>query len=127
MQRIAPIAALIPAALALIGSAPPPPVPGGPIGVLQQGHYLCEMPGDATGPIGHPVADIDFRIVNASGYNAGGKHGNYLLTGDILTMTTGTLKGLKFHRVSERFLRRIEDNGEDGPLRCVLTGRTLRP
>lgn len=122
MSRFLALALVAPA---LVAAAPPPPVPGGPIGVLQQGRYSCEMPGDAAGPVGYPAKDLDFSIVNGSGYNIKGKRGVYLLTGDIVTMTSGALKGLKFHRVSDRFLRKIESDGHDGELRCVMTVRRM--
>jgi hypothetical protein len=101
--------------------AAPPPVPGGPIATLPIGTYTCEMPGDAGGAAGKPVADHVFRIVNSSSYKVGAVRGSYLFVGDRVTMTGGTLKGLRLHRISSTFLRQVKDDGSDGEMRCVLT------
>lgn len=105
------------------GADEPPPVPGGRIGTLALGRYSCELPGDAGGIGRKPVPEYDFRIVNASSYKAGGIRGSYLYTGEHVTMTGGKLKGMKFHRISTGFLRQLDENGEDSPLRCVLASR----
>lgn len=113
--------ALISATLAV--AAEPPPVPGGRIGTLAIGRYSCELPGDAGGIGRKPVPEYDFRIVNSSSYKIDSIRGSYLYTGDHVTMTGGKLKGMKFHRVSTGFLRQVHENGEEGPLRCVLASR----
>lgn len=117
-------------AAVLLGAAPgcatadsPPPVPGGRIGTLAFGHYACELPGDATSPAGTRMPEFDFIVVNASSYKAGGIRGSYLLVADTVIMSGGKLKGLRLHRISPGFLRRIADDGSDGDLRCVLTGQ----
>lgn len=125
MRRVssASAAAFIPAlALLLTGAASPgpPPVPGGLIGTLEQGRYTCELPGDASGPVHVPASEFNFTVIRGSSYRAGGIRGSYLLTGDLITMTGGKLKGLKLHRISDGFLRRVEADGSDGELRCVL-------
>lgn len=114
-------AALVVLPLAAGASPKPPLVPGGRIGTLPIGTYTCEMPGDAGGSAGKPVADHEFRVVNASSYKNGAIRGSYLLTGDRVTMTGGTLKGLVLHRVSQGFLRQVKPDGTDGEMRCVLT------
>lgn len=103
---------------------PPPAVPGGEIGTLTVGKYICEMPGDAGGPVGKVLPEYGFRVVNASSYKAGGIRGSYLYTGDRVVMTGGTLKGLKLLRVSDGFLRQIDDNGSETGMRCVLTSHS---
>jgi hypothetical protein len=95
-------------------------VPGGLIGTLPQGKYSCELPGNAGGPVRVAAAEFDFTVILGSSYRADGQRGSYLLTGDLVQMTGGKLKGLKLHRISNGFLRRVEANGEDGELRCVL-------
>ena len=111
-------------ALTLIAAAPPseppPPVPGGLIGTLPQGRYTCELPGNAGGPIRVAASEFDFTVILGSSYRAGSERGSYLLTGDVVQMTDGKLKGLKLHRISSGFLRRIDANGLDSELRCVL-------
>jgi len=118
---ILPLLALVPGFA--LASPEPSPVPGGRIGTLPIGIYTCEMPGDAAGPAGKPVADHEFRVVNASSYKAGGTRGSYLFTGSRVTMTGGKLKGLILHRMSEGFLRKVNKDGSDGEMRCVLTSR----
>ncbi len=119
-----PLALLAPALL-LMGTGcsaqtPPPPVQGGPIDTLPLGTYTCELPGDAGGAAGKAVADYEFRIVNSSSYKASGLRGSYLFTGDRVTMTGGKLKGLRLHRISSKFLRKMNDDGSDSEMRCVL-------
>lgn len=121
MRRVLSAAA---AAFVLVGAAPkadrPPPVPGGLIGTLPQGKYTCELPGNAGGPVRVAAADFDFSVILGSSYRADGVRGSYLLTGDLVHMTGGKLAGLKFRRISDGFLRRIDANGQDGEMRCVL-------
>lgn len=118
--------ALISPVLLLIGTLPAAastPVPGGEIGTLEIGHYVCELAGDATGPVGRHVPEADFRITNASSYRVNGVGGSYLLTGDRVVLTSGLRKGEHYRRVSSGFLRKTAADGSDGPLRCVLTSR----
>lgn len=81
------------------------------------------MPGEAGGLVGKPLPEYEFRIVNASAYKAQGERGSYLYVGDTVTMTGGKLKGLKLHKLSGNFLRKVEANGSDGEMRCVRTSR----
>lgn len=121
----ASVTALI-AALALsacVATAEPPTVPGGRIGTLVPGRYVCEMPGDAAGEVGKPIPDFEFRVVNASSYKAGGVRGSYLRTGNRVLMTGGPLKGLRLRSITQGFLRRVAEDGSDGPMRCVLSSR----
>jgi hypothetical protein len=107
------------ALLAALATGPVIAAPGGPIATLQLGSYVCELPGDATGPAGLRVPDQDFAIINASSYAAAGGRGSYLLTGDTVAVTSGPKKGQRFTRVSNSFLRLIDANGTDSPLRCI--------
>ena len=113
--------ALLIAILAGAGAGAPAAqaAPGGPIGVLPLGAYICELPGDATGPAGRRQPDAEFRIVYGSGYRTATGQGIYLFTGDRLTFTSGPFKGQAYHRTGRSFLRRVMPDGKDGPLRCV--------
>lgn len=93
--------------------------PGGPIDTLPAGHYVCELPGDVSGAAGIHQPTEDFEVLNANTYTTGSGRGTYLLTGDSLNMTSGPKRGQRFHRLSDRFLRLIGSDGNDGPLRCV--------
>lgn len=105
--------------LAALAASPSLGAPGGPIDTLQLGSYVCELPGDATGPAGHRVAGEDFTVLNASSYATPGGRGSYLLTGDRMVVTSGPKKGQRFHRVSASFLRLMQADGSDSELRCV--------
>ena len=109
--------------IALLGAAPAAAVPGGEIGTMPIGTYICELPGDATGPVGRHQPDEDFAIVNASSYRTKGSMGSYLLTGDELTMTSGQHQGKRYRRESNGFLRLIDPDGAAGDLRCVRRKR----
>jgi hypothetical protein len=109
--------------LALSLAAPAQAVPGGEIGTLDIGRYVCELPGDASGLAGRAVPTVDFAVVNASSYRSGDAMGTYLLTGDRMVMTSGPRKGERYHRVSRDFLRRIGRDGRDTTLRCVRASR----
>ena len=117
MPRI-PIAAL-PCLSLLALALPASAAPGGPIGTLPRGPYVCELPGDALGPRGDRKPEFDFTVIQGSSYRAGDAIGTYLLTGDRMTFTSGPFDGARFHRVAGGFLRRMEADGSDGDLRCV--------
>lgn len=93
--------------------------PGGKIGTLQQGEYACELPGDAMGPAGYRQSGEGFTIVNSSSYAVEQGRGAYLLTGDVMTFTSGPRQGERYHRISTSFLRRMAADGSDTELRCV--------
>ncbi len=124
MKRlIASIIALPPLAapmlVAALLTAPAFATPGGPLGVLQIGTYICELPGDATGPAGLHQESANFDVINASSYRNAKGRGTYLKTGDIVVMTSGPKRGERYHQLSDNFLRRIGPDGSDSDLRCV--------
>jgi len=87
------------------------------------GDYICELPGDATGPAGIHVPGEDFMVVTASSYRAGEAIGSYLLAGGQLTMTSGPLQGNRYKRQSEGFVRKVDEQGKPSDLRCVRRKR----
>ncbi len=108
-------------ALALLALANPvAAAPGGPIGTLELGNYICELPGDAAGPAGRHVPEQDFRVINDSSYAVGPVRGNYLMTGDRVTITSGPKYGQRFRRQTTNFLRALDSAGNDSDLHCVL-------
>lgn len=111
------------AALLMMLSAPLGATPGGEINTLPLGDYVCELPGDATGPAGHRVPAEDFSVVTASSYRAGEALGSYLLIDSQLTMTGGPHQGKRYHRQSGGFVRKLDEQGKPGDLRCVLRKR----
>lgn len=119
-------AALLAAALFAAGAAHA--VPGGDLGVLPKGPYVCELPGDAGDPGiagGRHQPESDFEVIGDSAYRSGGKRGIYLLTGDRLVMTTGPLEGRRFRRIGPSFVRQLAADGSDGELRCIRSLQTL--
>jgi len=121
-MRILSISALALALVPAVALA----VPGGEIGTLPTGRYLCEKPGDATGLIAVRVPEGDFRVLASSSYAVDGKRGSYLLTGDRMVMTGGPFEGRAFLRTSIGYLRQIGPDGHPSELRCVLTARGMR-
>jgi hypothetical protein len=108
------------AALVLAGAAAHA-ASGGPIGTLMLGRYDCELPGSAAGALAQRDPRTSFTVVTSSRYTAGAAMaGTYLLRGDTVTMTSGPLAGTRLLRRNGKFLRRIEDDGAPGALRCVL-------
>ena len=102
-----------------LAAAPAKAAPGGAIDTLQLGNYACELPGDATGPVGRRVEAEDFVVVNASSYTTSEGRGTYLLTGDQVTMTSGPKRGEKFRRLTPGFMRKLDTSGAESGLRCV--------
>ena len=108
-------------AIALIAlSGPALAVPGGLLEILPRGNFMCEAPGDASGPVGLHNPSADFAIVNDSSYRTPQGDGIYLLTGNSLVMTSGPMNGIQFRRVTDRFLRKLDANGSETKLRCVF-------
>jgi hypothetical protein len=108
--------------LAFAGSASA--VPGGKLGTLDRGAYVCETAGDAATGRGVPVPEAGFEITNSSTYLTTLGSGRYLRTGDLVTMTSGPRKGERFQVQSERFLRQAASNGSETGLRCIRLGST---
>lgn len=115
IKTAAPFALLAAAAAAYPALA----TPGGEIGTLPQGAYVCELPGKATGPAGIRQDGERFTVLNASSYRTPAGRGTYLLTGDVVTLTSGPRKGERYHKLSGNFLRRMNADGTDSDLRCV--------
>jgi hypothetical protein len=120
MKHFAPLLAAVFAAAV---AAPTLAAPGGRIDTLQIGDYFCELPGDVTGPVGKRMPAEDFSITNASSYDDHGLRGTYLLTGDIVRMTSGPKNGQRFRRQSSGFLRQLNADGTDNALRCIRRTR----
>lgn len=116
-------AAALTGAAAAVSAAPPPPVPGGEIGTLEIGRYVCELPGNAIGEAGRRVAAADFAVLGGSSYRAEGGNGTYLKVGDRAILTSGPRKGEIYHQISRNFLRRVGPDGADSDIRCVRASR----
>ena len=110
--------------IAALGAAPLAAVPGGELGTLELGDYVCEMPGDASGPVGRPLPAYDFSVISASSYIADGRIGSYLLIGDELVMTSGARQGLRFLRKNRGLLKLAAQGTQPAGMRCVLAGHS---
>ena len=93
---------------------------GGLLDTLPRGNFTCELPGDANGAVGQPAPQASFYVMNGSSYSTDAGEGSYLLTGDTVVMTSGPLQGAKYHRMTDRFLRVVDADGNQSRLRCVL-------
>ena len=114
---------LIPALGLLLAASATAQVPtNGPIGTVERGRYVCELPGDAAGDVGIHQPEEDFTIASASRYRSPQGNGTYLRRGDVLTMSSGPRNGDQYAVISPVFLRKIE-NGEPGRLRCYRRER----
>lgn len=111
----------IPAILVLFVVAAPAATaaPGGSIATMATGRFDCERPGDALGPAVRRVPEAGFRLLIGSSYEVDGQSGSYLMTGEVLVMTSGPHKGRRFHRDSNNALRELRPDGSPGELRCV--------
>lgn len=105
--------------IALLATGPALAAPGGPLDSLSPGRYVCELPGDASGPAGLRQDQETFVVLNASTYETVAVRGTYLLTGDMVTFTSGPKNGQRFRRISTNFLRKLSPDGSDSVLRCV--------
>ena len=101
------------AMIAFAATGPAFAVPGGELDTLPRGLFVCELPGDANGSVGQLVPEADFAISNDSTYQTDLGYGAYLVTGDQVTMTSGPLRGDRFRRVSDRFLRKLDAAGKE--------------
>jgi hypothetical protein len=110
----------IAAALAAAGASA---APGGKLGTLPQGRYICSTPGDATGPAWNVIPGGGFTINTASTYHTATGSGTYLLTGEKVVFTRGPLKGQRFVQTGSATLRWVDEEGNPGRVRCVRSGR----
>lgn len=109
--------------LGLLAAVPAFAAPGGPIDTIHRGDYYCELPGDATGLAGFVVPEEGFTITNGSSYATPQGGGSYLLTGDVLAITSGPKRGQRYNRLSDNFLRKLDKDGKESTLRCVRRTR----
>jgi len=118
MTRIAASLLLACALLAVPALA----APGGKLGTLERGTYVCEMPGDATTARGIPVPEAGFEVTNDSTYRTAKGRGTYLRTGDEVQITSGPHKGERYKVENENFLRMVGEDGNETGLRCIRLG-----
>ncbi len=109
-------------ALAVMTTLSPPAVAQGRLTLLDQGEYICALPGDAAGTAWIEQEGRDFAIIGGSSYRAGRSGGTYLMEGKQVTFTRGPMRGVKFMRLSSGILQEIEKDGKLGRMRCHRSG-----
>ena len=92
------------------------------LGTIERGHYVCELPGDATAEAGEEQPGESFSIESASRYTAVQGSGTYLRRGDTLIMTSGPRNGDRYRIMGNGFLRKLSGD-TPGRLRCVRQSR----
>ncbi|MBX7481440.1 elongation factor P [Qipengyuania sp. 6D47A] len=120
MKRLAELAL----AAALAGLLSAPGAAQGRLSLLDQGEYICALPGDATGSAWIEQSGRDFAITGGSSYRAARGGGTYLMEGKKVTFTRGPMRGMKFMRLGSGMLQEIARDGKLGRLRCHRAGPT---
>lgn len=105
---------------ALLALASITAVAKGPVETAERGLYVCELPGDAAGPVGQLQPDRNFTIESSSTYRSPQGTGSYLQRDKRLEMTSGPRKGEAYQVVHPGFLRLLQLDGTPARLRCVL-------
>ncbi len=95
---------------------------GGRLGTLQQGEYICALPGDATKAAWTEQPGMGFSITGASSYRSASGSGTYLLEDRTLTFTRGPMKGMMLMRLGSGLLQLVEKDGRLGRMRCHRAG-----
>lgn len=93
----------------------PPSFPAPKLGV-----YACNVPINIGGLIqGTPSTGHFFGLIDTKNYrDFDGKKGTYSLKGDVLTMVSGPLKGIKYKRTGANFYKPMDGNGAIGSISC---------
>lgn len=108
--------------VAMLCAAAPLAARPGPLSTLTLGRYICERPTEPGSQAAATDAAASFAVTTASRYVAAdGTRGTYLLTGDMVEMTSGSLAGTRLKRLRESFLRVVEADGMPGKTRCILS------
>ena len=102
--------------------ATPPAQAQGRLGLLEQGEYVCGLPGSATGPAWREMEAHNFSITGASSYRTDKGSGTYLMEGKRITFTRGPMKGERMMLLSSGLLQELEKDGKLGRLRCHRAG-----
>ena len=110
------------AAAALAATAAPMVQAQGRLGLLEQGEYVCALPGSATGPAWREMDAHNFAITGASSYRTDKGQGTYLLEGNRVTFTRGPMKGHRMMLLSSGLLQELGKDDKLGRLRCHRAG-----
>jgi hypothetical protein len=109
---------------ALAGLAHGPAMAQGRLLLLDQGEYVCALPGDASGAAWVEQEGRDFAITGGSSYRTVRGAGTYLMEGKQVTFTRGPMRGTKMMRLGSGLLQEVGRDGKLGRLRCHRVGPT---
>lgn len=98
------------------------PQAGGGAGPIQTGVYECDAPINVAGSImGSPQTGLFFGVTGPGAYrDFNGGRGAFSVTGNVLTMTSGPLRGTRYRRDGPTLFRPLNAQGQTGSIRCVL-------
>jgi hypothetical protein len=113
-QQMRAVAALVIAVLAAPATASG--------GAIPTGVYECDSPQMIGGVVmPNPSTGHMFGVTGPGAYrDFNGGRGTFSIAGDILTMTSGPLKGIRYRRAMPTLFYPLNAKGERGAIRCVL-------
>ncbi len=94
--------------------------------LLDQGEYVCALPGDATGAAWVEQEGRDFAITGGSSYRTVRGSGTYLMEGKNVIFTRGPMRGVQMLRLGSGMLQEVGRDGKLGRLRCHRSGPLKR-
>ncbi len=103
-----------------VKAAPTPAAASG--GAITPGVYECDSPQMIGGMVmPSPSTGQMFGVTGPGTYrDFNGGRGTFSFAGDILTMTSGPLKGIRYRRAMPTLFYPLDAKGERGSIRCVL-------
>ena len=107
---------------ALASLSAPPAIAQGRLALLDQGEYVCALPGDASGAAWVVQEGREFAITGGSSYRTARGSGTYLMEGKQVTFTRGPMRGAKFMRLGSGLLQQLGRDGKLGRMRCHRAG-----
>jgi hypothetical protein len=107
---------------AVVSLAWAPAFAQGRLSLLEQGEYVCALPGDVTGAAWVEQEGRDFAITGGSSYRTAKGSGTYLMEGKRVLFTRGPMRGARFMRLGSRLLQEVGRDGKLGRLRCHRAG-----
>lgn len=98
------------------------PSTSGAMGPIPNGVYECDAPINVGGSMmGSPQTGLFFGVTGPGAYrDFDGGRGAFTVNGNILTMTSGPLRGTRYRRDAATLFRPLNAQGQTGSIRCVL-------
>ena len=91
-------------------------------GPVQTGVYECDAPINVGGMVmGSPQTGLFFGVTGPGAYrDFNGGRGAFSVSGNVLTMTSGPLRGTRYRREGATLFKPLNAQGQTGSIRCVL-------